>query len=152
MDDLPLAQDKTAGLAQNECYPKVLIDDPSFALINSDPYFKINKRKPDPRWANAPDAALIQGRTPSFRHRRKRDLSYLDPAIFVFNNGNVSREPTQEELRKVAVQVEYVEALRMLEAQKEELTYVDCRGDSCATQLTPLVRYITRSILVRIQQ
>lgn len=37
MEDLPLAQARTEGLAQNECYPKDLIGDPTFALLNTDP-------------------------------------------------------------------------------------------------------------------
>lgn len=145
MDALPLAQKSTAGLAQNECYPEILINDPSFALINSDPYFLPNRR-PDPRWANAPDPTLINGRAPPFPRQRKRDLSYLDPALFVFENDTMSRKPTRKELEEVTAQLEYAEALRVLDAQAEELAFVECRGDSCATQLTPLVRYVACSV------
>lgn len=139
-DDVPLAQEKTAGLAQNECYPRVLIDDPTFALLNSDPYFKANSRAPDARWADSPDPALINGRAPPFPPAQKRDLSYLDPEMFIFDNGTVSRKPTPEELEEVAARMQYAEALRALEAQVQELAHIDCRGDSCATQLTPLGR------------
>lgn len=143
MANLPPAQAATAGLAENECYPKMLIDDPSFALINSDPYFRRNKRRPDPRWANAPDSSLTTGKTAP---PRKRDLSYLDPGMVVLDNGNVSRISTPEELGEVAAQIEYAEAWRMLEATAEEWAYVKCQGDSCATQLTPLVGYISCSV------
>lgn len=145
-DDVPLAQEKTAGLAQNECYPRVLIDDPTFALLNSDPYFKANSRAPDARWADSPDPALINGRAPPFPPAQKRDLSYLDPEMFIFDNGTVSRKPTPEELEEVAARMQYAEALRALEAQVQELAHIDCRGDSCATQLTPLGRYVTCSV------
>ena len=138
MDGLPLADAATAGLAQNQCYPQVLVNDPSFALLNSDPYF-LTHPGPDPRWANPPDAALINNRAPPFPNR-KRDLPYLDPAMFVLDNGNVSRRPTPEELENAAAQ--YIDMLPALEAQPEELGYVDCRGDSCATQLTPLGGYV----------
>lgn len=143
MDGLPLAQAATAGLAQNECYPQVLVNDPSFALINSDPYF-LSHQGPDPRWANPPDAALINNRAPPFP-ARKRDLSYLDPAMFVLDNGTVSRRPTPEELEAAAAQMQYVDAPPARMAQAEELAYVECLGNSCATQLTPLGRYVPSS-------
>ena len=137
MDALPMAQARDDGLSANECYPQMLVNDPSFALLNEDTYFARNGRTPDPRWANPPDAQLIAGRNPPFR---KRDVAYLNANEFFLENSNSSRRLTQEELDEVVDAVEMEEHFRMLDKQMEELAYVECVGDACATQVTPLGR------------
>lgn len=136
MDGLPLAERATAGLAENECYPKVLINDPGFALLNSDPYLRGQRGANKGLWAGEPSQALINGRSPPFPPSRKRDLSDVEPAMFIFGNSTESHDLTPEELEEISAQIEYAEALA------GDLVYVDCHGNSCATQLTPVLRYV----------
>ena len=128
MDDLPIAQARTAGLAQNECYPQVLIDDPTFALLNTDPTVIANGAPNVALWAKAPTAALINGRTPPFR---KRDL--IDTYEYQFDTGNASRVPTEEERRAVANEMATVKAredeLRQLLMDAREQLGVEGEGD-----------------------
>lgn len=140
MDGVPIAQLKDDGLSANECYPKMLIDDPTFALLNEDPYFSKHGRSYERRFKNPPDAVLTAGKTSPFR---KRSEVFLDLNEFVFDNGNSSRRLTQMELDNVADAVALEEELRVLEEQMEQLAYADCVGKECATQLTPVMRYST---------
>ena len=137
MDDVPLNDERDDGLSANQCYPQMLVNDPTFALLNEDTYFRRHDRTPDPRWADPPDQNLINGRNPPFR---KRDLSYLAPDEFVLEDHNSSRRPTQEELDDFAAAIATEEHFRMLDEQMDELAYVDCVGDACATKLTPFAR------------
>ena len=133
MEGVALAQLRDDGLSANQCYPKMLIDDPTFAILNGDSYFARHGRTFEARFGSAIPGDLIVGKSPPFR---KRDE-------FVFDIGNSSRRPTPEELEEyVADAIALEEHVRMLDEQMEQLAYVDCVGDSCATQLTPVIRYI----------
>lgn len=129
MDDVPLSQIQDNGLSANECYPKELEDDPSFALLNRDPY--VIRKGVNPLWAAGPSPQLINGRTPPFR---KRDLYYLNSNEYVLEENNSSRRLSQDELDMIAEAMALEEHLRMLDEQIREVAgYVDCVGDDCAT-------------------
>ncbi|KAM7192190.1 hypothetical protein V8F33_008464 [Rhypophila sp. PSN 637] len=102
MDALPLAWAATAGLAQNQCYPQMLVDDPTFAILNTDP--SVNRANID-LWKSPPSAALINGRTPPFT--RKRDLGIVGFGAGEFDvlvedpARNVSRVPTLKEMEEM---------------------------------------------------
>ena len=138
MDALPLAQRGDNGLSANECYPQVLVNDPSFALLNRDPY--VLRNGVNVIWAVGPTPQLINGRTPPFR---KRDLSYLNPSEAVLRGNNSSRRLGQDELDLVAEAIALDEHLRMLDEQFHEVAaYVDCVGDDCATSTTLISEYV----------
>ena len=138
MDGVPLAQERDDGLSANECYPQVLVNDPSFALLNRDPY--VIRHGANALWAAAPSPQLINGRNPPFR---KRDISYLDANEFVLEENNSSRRLGQDELELVAEAIALDEHLRMLDEQIHEIVaYVDCVGDDCATSKTLISRYV----------
>ena len=136
-DGAPLSQIQDDGLSANECYPQMLVNDPSFALVNRDPYFRKNGRAPNLDFANPPSAQLINGRSPPFR---KRDISYLTPHEFILEEYNSSRRLAPDELDQVAEAIALDEHLAMLDEQIEEVAaaYVDCIGDDCATSATLL--------------
>lgn len=137
MEDLPLAQERDDGLSANECYPQVLVNDPSFALLNRDPY--VIRHGVNALWAAGPTPQLINGRTPPFR---KRDISYLNPNEYVLEEHNSSRRLSQHELDMVAQAITLDEHLRMLDEQMQEVAaYVDCVGDDCATSTTLISEY-----------
>ncbi|KAI4172482.1 MAG: hypothetical protein LQ343_003572 [Gyalolechia ehrenbergii] len=137
----PLAQEGDDGLGANECYPKELIDDPTYALLNGDSYFAKHGRSFDARFGTAPDPGLTAGKTPLFR---KRHLEYLNPKEFVLEENNSSRRLTKEELDEVSEAMALDNHLRILDEQiKNGLGYVECVGDSCATVATPLTREST---------
>jgi hypothetical protein len=136
MDDVPLQQRQTAGLAQNECYPKMLIDDPTFALLMTDPSAVGNPN--NGLWPSTPSANLIGNRSPPFN---KRGL--LDPYEYLIDAGNESRVPTAEEMQDLADEMVRVnrrdEELRLLlEDARGSLNVggeVACLDDECATQI-----------------
>ena len=137
MDDAPLMQAQDDGLSANECYPKMLENDPSFALLNRDPY--VVKRGVNALWAAPPTPRLINGRTPPFR---KRDIPYLNPNECVLEENNSSRRLDQDELDLVAEAMALDEHLRMLDEQTHEVAaYVECVGDDCATSTTWISKY-----------
>ena len=132
MGNLPTAQLSDDGLSVNECYPQMLVDDPSFALLNRDPYVK--KNGVNALWAAAPSPGLINGRTPPFR---KRDISYPNPNEYVLEENNSSRRLDQDELDRVAEAIALDKHLHMLDEQTHEVAaYVECVGDDCATSMT----------------
>ena len=134
MDDVPLAQERDDGLSANECYPQELVNDPSFALLNRDPY--VIRHGLNPLWAAPPTAQLINGRTPPFR---KRDISYLNPNEWVLEENNSSRRLGQDELD---------EHLRMLDKQMHEVAaYIECVGDDCATSTTLISKYDSATVI-----
>lgn len=138
MDGLPIAQERDDGLGANECYPQVLENDPSFALLNRDPY--VIRNGVNPLWAAPPTPQLINGRNPPFR---KRDISYLNPIEYVLEENNSSRRLGQDELNQVAEAIALDEHLRMLDEQMHEVAaYVDCVGDDCATAITLISEYV----------
>ena len=137
MEDLPLAQERDNGLSANQCYPQVLVDDPSFALLNRDPY--VIRHGVNALWAAGPSPQLINNRNPPFR---KRDISYLNPNEYVLEENNSSRRLGQDELDLVAEAIALDEHLRMLDEQMHEVAaYVDCVGDDCATSTTLISEY-----------
>jgi len=81
MDDLPLAQAATAGLAQNECDSRELVDNPTFALLNTDPTVIANWARNVVLWAVAPSAQLTAGKTRPFNRRSVG----LDPYEFLID-------------------------------------------------------------------
>ena len=131
MDDVPLAQERDDGLSANECYPQELVNDPSFALLNRDPY--VIRNGVNALWAVGPTPQLINGRTPPFR---KRDLSYLNPNEYVLEGTNSSRRLGQDELDLVAEAIALDEQIHVVAA------YVDCVGDDCATSTTLISEYV----------
>ncbi|KAL9622394.1 MAG: hypothetical protein Q9160_003238 [Pyrenula sp. 1 TL-2023] len=133
MDDLPIVQVRTAGLSQNECYPQMLINNPGFALLNEDPYFR-NHPGPDLAWGNPPGPQLVAGRNPPF----KRDLSNLGQAMAVFDNCTTSRKPTAEEMNALVEEVDLFEALRELSTLAQDSKDFGYGGDLCPkTDLLP---------------
>lgn len=136
MDDVPLQQLRTAGLAENECYPKMLIDDPTFALLMTD---RSAVGSPNNGlWPSPPSAQLIGNRSPPFS---KRGL--LDPYEYLIDTGNESRVPTAGEMEELADEMVRVkrrddELRSLLEDARESLDMggeVPCLDDECATQL-----------------
>ena len=139
MDDVPLIQIQDDGLSANECYPRELVNDPSFALLNRDPY--VVQRGVNPLWRNNPPASLINGRTAPFPIA-KRDISYLNLNEWVLEENNSSRHLDQDELDRVAEAIALDEQLRMLDEQTYEATaYIECIGDDCATSTTLISKY-----------
>lgn len=144
MVGLDPAQVLDHGLSANECYPKELEDDPSFALLNRDPYCV--KRGVNALWAAPPTAQLINGRTAPFS---KRDISYLNPNEWVLEENNSSRRLDQDELDLVAEAIALDEHLRMLDEQMDEVdAYVECVGDDCATSTTLVSKYDYAIVIV----
>lgn len=136
MDDVPLAQLRDDGLSANECYPKELIDDPTFALLNTDNYFRRNKGSGPRDWSQAPSAQLINGRSPPYG---KRGLEFQREQ-FAWDDGNSSRPFTDDEAEAIADLPWWEED----EAKKQDaLGYVPCLGDDCATEITRIARYVT---------
>lgn len=137
MEDLPIAQQRDNGLSANQCYPQELVNEPSFAHLNRDPY--VIRHDADALWAAGPTPLLINGRNPPFR---KRDISYLNPNEYVLEENNSSRRLGQDELDLVAEAIALDEHLRMLDEQMHEVAaYVDCVGDDCATSTTLISKY-----------
>ena len=134
-DGEPLAQQADDGLSANECYPKMLIDDPSFALLNDDSYFRRNGHRPDPRWGAPPPANLIAGRNPP---NRKRDISDLNLSELILEDRNSSRRLTLEETNDLTDSFATEEHMRLLGEQLEQLEFVECVEGSCATELPPM--------------
>ncbi|KAK4210755.1 glycosyl hydrolases family 18-domain-containing protein [Rhypophila decipiens] len=103
MDGLPLAQAATAGLAQNECYPRDLVDDPTFAILNTD--LSVNRANIN-LWKVPPTPALIGNRQPNFPVRR-RDVGILGFGGEMFDvlvedpARNVSRVPSPKEMEEL---------------------------------------------------
>ena len=134
MDDMPLAQRRTAGLAENECYPQMLINDPTFAILINDPSAVGNPN--NALWPSAPSAALTAGKTAPFS---KRGL--LDPYEFLIDTGNESRVPTVEELAELGEEMVRVkrrdEELRLLfdDGRESLVGEIDCLEGECATSI-----------------
>lgn len=136
MDDVPLADLRDDGLTANQCYPKMLVDDPTFALLNEDNYFIRHGRTPY-NFAVAPSQQIINGQTQPYH---KRDLEDQDQ--LAWDDGNSSRPLTRPELEHF---VDYLGWQKQQE-EREKLVYVECIGDSCATEVKPLARYVLRPV------
>lgn len=136
-DDMPLAVLSNDGLTVNECYPQMLINEPGFAVLDTDSYYRRNGRTPDLRFgSDTIDPALIAGRSPPFPvARRSLDVPLLDRNDFSFQNVTTSRKLTNEEFEAfIAKELELEDHLRMLEEQLRELSIASCVGDDCATE------------------
>lgn len=136
MEDVPLAQLRDDGLSANECYPKELVDDPTFALLDTDNYFvRHGPRAHD--WSQPPSAQLINGRSPPYG---KRGLEFPREQ-FAWDDGNSSRPFTGDEADAIADLLWWEEEE---EAKKHDaFGYVPCLGNDCATEITPIARYVS---------
>jgi hypothetical protein len=134
MDGLPLiiARANDDGLSANQCYPQMLVNDPTFALLNEDNYFRRNGRTPY-NFAVAPSQQLINGQVQPYH---KRDVDEQDQ--LAWDDGNSSRPLTRPELEH------FIDYLGWQKQQEEEnkLVYIECIGDSCATEVKPLARCV----------
>jgi hypothetical protein len=144
MEAVPLSQIKDDGLESNECYPKQLIDDPTFAILNGDNYFIRNGRAFEPRFGGTIPAALTQGLTAPFK---RRSFVYPSESEFAVDTGNATRRLTPYELDLLAQELELEEDSRMRN-EKMQVAYIDCTGGSCATEVQPM-RKPTEMLLSR---
>ncbi|KJY00280.1 hypothetical protein TI39_contig337g00010 [Zymoseptoria brevis] len=98
------------GLRENKCWPEHLVEDPGFALLTQDPYYKdypiasafaSNYAQLIPQ--DVLDEAHLKGfsRTQGFRKREDKHLLY--PEAWVFNDGSSSRPLTSEELKDIGI-------------------------------------------------
>lgn len=136
MEDVPLAQLRDDGLSANECYPQELVNDPTFALLDNDNYFARNNRAAG-NWRQGPTAQQINGRTAPFG---KRDLEFSQEQ-FAWDDGNSSRPLTEEEIDEMSQHLLFQEIQAQAE-RHDSLGYVECLGDDCATEITPIARYV----------
>lgn len=155
LQDTPSIQHAENGLVANECYPCMPANAPAhpeyFALLKAHP----NVTTSTPRFGAGPvPTSMRNGATPPFRLRR-RDSSGLglgggnqaaydvDAALEMFvDTSNSSRPVTLDERTAWEIEMSTVhqqlldeEAARN-KALLEKLGYVNCIGDSCATQVT----------------
>ena len=91
-----------AGITENLCYPSTLIDDPGFALLTQDSWYRahldLNFYKGE--YAVAPEAIVTQGRVNQPGWNKRWTDPDLDPEEIVMNEGNSTRKPTEEEMLK----------------------------------------------------
>ena len=141
--DLSLLGD--AGLAANPCYPSTLVQDPTFAILNNDPYFKANRKRANRLWKQDIPDSLTDGKTQPFPNQ-KRWLNELRMGI---NTTEITNERgtallTNEELEEFQKQwemEEYFEKLEEIMLESEETIpthFIPCRGDECATEWTAI--------------
>lgn len=135
MENVPLSQLSDDGLSANQCYPQQLVNDPTFAILNEDSYFLRNGRQPYD-FMNPPTPQMTQGQNPPFR---KRWLEMEEDQHLAWDNGNSTRPLTERELQDVA---EYIERKRKQD-ELDGLAYIECVGESCATEVTALTRYVS---------
>ena len=109
------------GITANPCWPKDLVDDPGFALMTNDPWYNRAANRARKRhtanYGNEDPAALGYPPGPAAL-KMKRDLS-LGPEDLYVEEGNSSRKPTEEELRK-------------------DFGLVRCQGDDCEPEMKQL--------------
>lgn len=161
LQDTPLIQHADNGLVANECYPRMPANAPAhpeyFALLNADA--TVNNLNAA-LWAGPVPANMRNGANPPFRLRR-RDSSGLglggqnqagydvDAALELFvDTSNSSRPATLDERTAWEVEMSLVHQQLLNEeaahnkASLEKLGYVNCIGDSCATQVTLIKRRV----------
>jgi chitinase len=101
--------DGVAGLHDNPCWPKNLVEDPGFALLTDDPYYgghvaeanygRRNYKDLVPH--DVLDAAAAEGHFSQDGYRKRdKDLHNLDPDAWVYNDGNCTRRLTDAELEE----------------------------------------------------
>jgi hypothetical protein len=135
-DDLPLSLLAQDGLVANECYPQMLINDPSFAILNNDPYFLRNARIPDTRFASGTiDPSLINGRSPPFPLAKRGLL--LDRNDFFVDNTTASRRLTDLEFDVLENKARMVKKFRDLEGQMSQagkMEEIECEKEDCSSR------------------
>ncbi|OBT81990.1 hypothetical protein VE02_09311 [Pseudogymnoascus sp. 03VT05] len=91
-----------AGLAENLCYPSVLIKDPGFALLTDDHYYDLHPIDKDynGEYAQPPAAIVTAGHVNNNGWNKRWTDRNVDPEAIVLNEGNSTRKPTDEELLK----------------------------------------------------
>lgn len=145
MEDVPLKQLQDDGLSANECYPQIkdpnnpsnfLVNDPTFALLNNDNYFQLNARANPPAfWKADPPASIVGNQQPPFRRRSlDRAVSEYEYAV---DTGNSTRHLTPDEMESLLAFEEHVKMLDEAHSEQEK-AYVDCDGNYCATEATPV--------------
>jgi chitinase len=101
--------DGIAGLQDNPCWPKVLLDDPGFALLTDDPYYQGAGRAVARTFAKSnypdliPSDVLLNNKPQTGFRKRNEDSHDLDPDGWVYDNGNSTRPLTDNELEEVGI-------------------------------------------------
>jgi chitinase len=101
--------DGVAGLQDNLCWPKVLLEDPGFALLTDDPYYGGAGRGVAKAYAKAnypgliPNDVLLNNVPQTGFRKRDKDSHELDPDAWVYTDGNSTRRLTDEELEEVGI-------------------------------------------------
>lgn len=97
--------DGIAGLYDNLCWPKVLLEDPGFALLTDDPYYRGAGREdarayvvnyPEP----IPADVLLNNQAQAGYRKRSEKSHGLDPDAWVYDDGNSTRRLTDKELEE----------------------------------------------------
>ena len=102
LDFVGLAGYADAGIADNLCYPAVLVDDPGFALLTYDKYYNTHTDDRDYNtvYADEPAAIVTAGHVSQKDWNKRWMDPHIDPEDIVLNEGNSTRKPTDEELLK----------------------------------------------------
>jgi len=90
-------------LRQNPCLPSINLDDPGFALLTSDPWYRTGSGvgTDSARYANAPPLSVTQGYTLPRRALDDEEIYFADEEGFgIVEARNQSRRATPEELRE----------------------------------------------------
>jgi hypothetical protein len=144
-DDMPLALQQQDGLVANECYPQMLINDPSFAILNNDPYFVRNARTPDARFASGTiDPTLINGRSPPFPVQPRGGV-LLNRNDFSVDNTTASRRLTDLEFEVLEKKAEIIERFRALEEEMQQTEKVECEKYKCSSHYQNKIQYVIPS-------
>ncbi len=95
--------DPDFGLTANPCWPSTLVDDPGFALLNSDPwYFGYDERlQTVDIYSNLPPLAVTQNKPPRAGYQ-KRFLDPLDTKL-ALHEGNGTQKLTEECLAELGI-------------------------------------------------
>jgi hypothetical protein len=142
-EDLPLSLLNQDGLVANECYPQMLINDPSFAILNNDPYFLRNARTPDARFASGTiDPSLINGRSPPFPVAKRGLL--LNRNDFSVDNTTASRRLTDLEFEVLEKKARIVKKFRDLEEEMIQAEKIECEKEACSSRQNQM-QYVTLS-------
>ncbi|OBT76329.1 hypothetical protein VF21_03328 [Pseudogymnoascus sp. 05NY08] len=91
-----------AGMAENLCYPSVLVDDPGFALLTNDKYYNahLEDKAYNRVYADEPVGIVTAGHVNNPGWNKRWTDPQIDPEDIVLNEGNSTRKPTDEELLK----------------------------------------------------
>ncbi|OBT58504.1 hypothetical protein VE04_01213 [Pseudogymnoascus sp. 24MN13] len=102
LDFVGLAGYADAGMAENLCYPSVLVDDPGFALLTNDKYYNahLDDKAYNREYADEPIGIVTAGHVNNPGWNKRWTDPQIDPEDIVLNEGNSTRKPTDEELLK----------------------------------------------------